>query len=123
MATLPISITKFRNMVSRLLFIIDCNTEVSVIDAEITSCTPVFSKKLCCKSVILLYKSYLILAIAFSQPIPMKCSLINTVREMAKTINIVTTSLVVKLCSAPESITLLKPCQKGGSLKLRIELQ
>ncbi|OWZ25245.1 hypothetical protein CCY16_00615 [Wolbachia endosymbiont of Wuchereria bancrofti] len=37
MATLPIKIIKFRNMVSKLLFIIDCSTEVSVISAEMTS--------------------------------------------------------------------------------------
>ncbi|ONI56469.1 hypothetical protein N500_0447 [Wolbachia pipientis wUni] len=116
-ATLPIRITKFRNMVSKLLFIIDCSTEVSVINAEITSCTPVFSKKLGCKLVILLYKSYLILAITFSLPMPMKYNRVNAVREMAKTISIATNSLVVKSCSVPESIILLKPLPKRRIVK------
>ncbi|BET35090.1 hypothetical protein wScaTNS_03030 [Wolbachia pipientis] len=116
-ATLPVSTTKFLNIVSKLLFIIDCNAEVSVINAEITSCTPVFSKKLGCKSVILLYKSYLILAITFSLPMPMKYNRINAVKEMPKTISIETTSLVVKLCSAPESIMLLKPLPKRRIVK------
>ena len=85
--------------------------------AEITSCTPVFSKKLGCKSVIPLYKSYLILAITFSLPMPMKYNRINAVKEMPKTISIETTSLIVKLCSAPESIMLLKPLPKRRIVK------
>ncbi|VDN84658.1 unnamed protein product [Brugia pahangi] len=47
--------------------------------------------------------------ITFSLPIPMKYNLTNALREMAKTMNIVTNSLAVKLCSAPQSIMLLKP--------------
>ncbi|OWZ25246.1 hypothetical protein CCY16_00616 [Wolbachia endosymbiont of Wuchereria bancrofti] len=47
----------------------------------------------------------------------MKYNLINAVREMAKTINIVTNSLVIKLCSAPESIMLLKPLPKRRIVK------
>ncbi|BEP31051.1 MAG: hypothetical protein WBIAU1_05290 [Wolbachia endosymbiont of Drosophila biauraria] len=47
----------------------------------------------------------------------MKYNRVNAVREMAKTISIATNSLVVKSCSVPESIILLKPLPKRRIVK------